>query len=62
MTIYQIAVDFLTTLIGTDIASTARGALVTEYFGYIVVGITVFMLIRVALWLLSIPVKAFKDR
>lgn len=62
MTIYQIAVNFITTLIGADIAATARGALVAEYFGYLVVGITIYLLIKVAIWLLSIPVIAFKNK
>lgn len=62
MTIYSLAVDFITTLIGSDIASTARGALVAEYFGYIVVGITIVMLIKVALWLVSYPINSFRNK
>ena len=62
MTIYSLAVDFINTLLGADIAATARGALVAEYFGYFVVGITIFLLVKIAVWLVSYPVNAFRNK
>ena len=62
MTIYSLAVDFINTLLGADIAATARGALVAEYFGYLVVGIVIFLLVKVAVWLVSYPINAFKKQ
>lgn len=62
MTIYSLAVDFITTLLGADIANSARGALVAEYFGYFVVGIVIYLLVKIAVWLVSYPVNAFKKQ
>lgn len=62
MTIYSLAVDFINTLLGADIAATARGALVAEYFGYLVVGIVIFLLVKIAVWLVSYPINAFRKQ
>ncbi|MBO5870016.1 MAG: hypothetical protein J6Q89_04630 [Clostridia bacterium] len=62
MTIYSLAVDFINTLLGADIAATARGALVAEYFGYLVVGIVIFLLVKVAVWLVSYPINVFRKQ
>lgn len=61
MTIFNLGYDFIALLIG-DMVNTARGALVAEYFGYIVVGITVFLLVKIAIWLISYPINLFKGK
>lgn len=61
MTIFSIARDFFIALIGSDIAETARGALFADYFGYVIVGLTIYLLVRFAVWLLLYPIKQFKD-
>ena len=61
MTIYSLAVDFISLLLGT-MAETPRGALVAEYFGYIVVGITIVLLIKIAIWLITYPFKGWLQR
>lgn len=61
MTIYQIAVDFISLLLGT-IAETPRGALVAEYFGYIVVAITIVLLVKIAIWLITYPFKGWLQK
>lgn len=59
MTIYTLAVDFFNMLVG-DIAQTPRGQLVGEYFGYIVCGLTIYLLVQVATFFISYPFKLFK--
>lgn len=61
MTIYQLAVDFISFLLGT-IAETPRGALVAEYFGYIVVAITIILLVKLAIWLITYPFKGWLQK
>lgn len=61
MTIYQIAYNFIVSLMGADIAETARGALIAEYFGYAIIGLTIYLLVRFAVWLLLYPIKQFKE-
>lgn len=62
MTIYSIAVDFITTLLGVDIASTARGALFVEYFGYFVIAITIYLLVKFFLWMIIYPINLYRGK
>lgn len=59
MTLYQLAFDFLATLLG-EVAQTARGQLVCEYFGYIVIGIVVALLVKVAMTFILYPISLLK--
>ena len=58
MSIYSIAVDFFNLLLGNQIAETTRGALFAEYFGYFICGLTIYLLIKSVITLISwIPKK-----
>ena len=61
MSIYDLAYQFISLLLG-DMVNTGRGALVAEYFGYLIIGITIYLLVKFAIWLVTFPIDYFKNR